>query len=94
LKIKVKLSGKRAQLLLKLVQSVRKANMKILCEGIGWIPRSLEWRCQNREKSTILDHFWGIFGIFKGGKGSPDGKYRNFLFTQHFVYSSSQTNFL
>jgi len=83
----------KEQLLLKLVQSVRKANMKILCEGIGRLPRSFEWRCQNRVKSTNLDHFWGIFGIFRG-KGSPDGKSRNFLFTQHFVYSSSQTNFL
>jgi hypothetical protein len=33
------------QLLLKLVQSVRNAEMKILCEGIGWIPRGVEWRC-------------------------------------------------
>jgi hypothetical protein len=48
--------------------------MKILCEGIGQILRSLEWRCQNRAKSTILGHFLEIFGIFRGGKGSPNGK--------------------
>jgi hypothetical protein len=67
-----------AQLLLKIVQSVKKSDMKILCDGIGHILRSLEWRCQNREKSTITNHLLGIFGIFKGGKGSLDGKYGKF----------------
>jgi hypothetical protein len=34
-----------AQLLLKFIRSVKKEDMKILCEGIGHIIRILEWRC-------------------------------------------------
>jgi hypothetical protein len=45
------------QLLLKFLQSVRKVDMKIIYEGIGWIPSILEWSFQIREKSTIISHF-------------------------------------
>jgi glycerol-3-phosphate acyltransferase PlsY len=31
-------------------------------------------------KSTILGHFLGIFGIFRGGKGSLDGKYGKIIY--------------
>jgi hypothetical protein len=48
--------------------------MKIPNWDFGQIPKGLEWRCKNREKSTIPRHFWGIFEIFGGGKGTPDHK--------------------
>jgi hypothetical protein len=51
--------------------------MKMLFEGIGWILIGLEWGCWNREKSIILGHVLGILGIFRGGKGSQDGKTGN-----------------
>jgi hypothetical protein len=59
--------------------------MKILCEGIGWIPGRLDWRCQNREKSIVPRHILGIFEIFKGGKGTLDGKYGKFYYSTFHV---------
>jgi len=32
-----------AQLVLELIQSVINVDMKTLSEGIGWIPRGVEW---------------------------------------------------
>jgi hypothetical protein len=63
--------GQGAQLLLKIIHNVKKEDMKILCEGVVQIPRILEWRCQNRAKSTISRLLLGVLGIFRGGKGSP-----------------------
>jgi hypothetical protein len=47
------------------------ARMKIPSWVSVKIQKGLEWRCQNREKSTILCHFLGIFEIFRGGKETP-----------------------
>jgi hypothetical protein len=52
--------------------------MEIPNEVIDNIPKRLEWRCQNKEKSTIMGHFWGIFRIFRGVKGTPYEKTRKF----------------
>jgi len=48
--------------------------MKIPSGAIGQIPRGLEWGCKNKPNPTTPNHFWGIFGTFKGGKGTPDHK--------------------
>jgi hypothetical protein len=45
--------------------------MKIPSWDFGQIPKGLEWRHKNREKTTIPGHFLGIFEIFGGGKGTP-----------------------
>jgi hypothetical protein len=66
--------------------------MKILCEGIGQILRILGWRCQNREKSIILGHLFGIFRIFIG-KGSQDGKYGKIHLLKIFVLGSGFITF-
>jgi hypothetical protein len=39
---------------------------------IGQISKDLEWRLKNRPKSTIMGHFWGIFNISRGEKGTLD----------------------
>jgi hypothetical protein len=44
LKIRVKLNG-MSIVIVENILSIRKEYMKILCEGIGWIPRGLEWGC-------------------------------------------------
>jgi hypothetical protein len=90
LKIRVKLSG-RSTVTVETCTKCQKRDMKILCEGIGHILRSLEWRCQNREKSTILGHFLGGFWDFQRRKRVPRWKiWKKFIYS-HFVYSSSQT---
>jgi hypothetical protein len=44
LKIRVKLSG-RSTVTVETCTECHNADMKILCEGIGWILRGLEWGC-------------------------------------------------
>jgi hypothetical protein len=70
LKISAKLSGKRIVIIETCIecQKIRHKNI----EGIGWILRSLEWRCQNRKKPLFRATIWGE------GKGSSDGKCRKF----------------
>jgi hypothetical protein len=53
-----------------------KTNMKITSWDFGIIMNDLEWRFQNKEKSTITDHVLWIFEIFIGGKGTLDRKYK------------------
>jgi hypothetical protein len=65
-------------LLMNFLQSDIREEMKIINELSVRIPRRLEWRCQNREKSNILGHFLGILGIFRGGKRTPNGKFGKF----------------
>jgi hypothetical protein len=62
----------KIEIKLKFLERVQEANMKIPSEGIGEIIKSLERRCWNRPKKTIPSHFFGIFGIFRGGKVVPD----------------------
>jgi hypothetical protein len=62
--------------------------MKIPSEGIEYVLRNLEWRCQNRGKYTILGHFLENFGILKGGKVSPHDETENFYLLNIFMYSS------
>jgi hypothetical protein len=64
-----------ALLLMNFLQSDIREEMKIINELSVRIPRRLEWRCQNREKSNILGHF---LGIFRGGKRTPNGKFGKF----------------
>jgi hypothetical protein len=45
--------------------------MKIPIWDFGQIPKGSKWKFQNRAKSTILGHFFEIFEIFIGGKGTP-----------------------
>jgi hypothetical protein len=40
-----------------------KVDTKKTSGQIGQIPKDLEWRLKNRQKSTIMGHFWGIFDI-------------------------------
>jgi len=63
--------------------------MKISSEIIGHIQGRLEWRSQNKAKSTISGHFLEFFEIFKG-KVSSDGKHENF--TNSTVHVLINTN--
>jgi len=55
-------------LLIKFLQGSQKQDMTIPSWDFGIIPKGLEWRCQNREKYSILRRFLGIFKFFEGGK--------------------------
>jgi hypothetical protein len=65
--------------------------MKIPNEYFGLIKKCLEWRCQNRAKSINLEHFGGVFEIFKGGKGTTFHESRKFyLVTFSSTHQSKQ----
>jgi hypothetical protein len=53
--------------------------MKITIWDPRKIQKELEWRCQNMEKSTILECFLGDFEIFRGGKETPDHQSKKFI---------------
>jgi hypothetical protein len=44
-------------------------------------------------KSTILGHFFGIFGIFREGKGFPDGKTKKQIIHSTFCILIKPENF-
>ena len=79
-----------APLLMNLLQSDIREELKIINELSIRIPRRLEWRCQNREKSNILGHF---LGIFRGGKRTPDGKLEDSIYSTFHVVSSTNKLF-
>jgi hypothetical protein len=68
LKIKVIIN----QIKVKILQIAQKVGMKIPIWDLRQIPKELEWRCSNREKSIIFGCFSRIFENFKGEKGIPD----------------------
>lgn len=79
-----------APLLMNFLQSDIREELKIINELSVRIPRRLEWRCQNREKSNILGHF---LGIFRGGKRTPDGKLEDSIYSTFHVVSSTNKLF-
>jgi hypothetical protein len=44
----------------------------------------------NKSKSTNPCHFWGIFGILSGGKGSPNGKYGKVIYSTFCILIKSE----
>jgi hypothetical protein len=81
-----------ALLLMKFEQEGTKMGMMKSTKYFSQIPWGLDWRRRNKPKSTILGDFWGIYEIFKGGKGTPDHQSKK-IPSQHFTSSTVQTTF-
>jgi hypothetical protein len=85
---------KEVLLLKKFEQLGTRAGMMKPGGYFGQIPKGVEWRWKNKTKSTISSHFLGIFGIFRGGKGTPYHKSRKIILFNILPSQQSKQLFL